>query len=285
MNKYKLPTCITLRVIGDCNLACPFCYGPSHSISSINTNDLLNFISILPDLGVIKVVITGGEPLLVAELDQALASLKKLRIGTLLNTNGILLEEKFDEICSLIDWLALPIDGDTDQSNSLMRRGKVPPLSHTKIRSTILSVRKKYPNIKIRIGTVICAINRNNVITIPDLISSQYKPDIWKLYQFTAASYGLINREKLNIDNEEFEKIAASAKEKADKLEIPTEIYRLSQRDGKYFFLEPNGDAMVVTNGEEKIIGNCFKDLKTVLKACKDILNFQGIREQTITHL
>ncbi len=75
MNKYKLPTSINLRLIGDCNLTCPFCYGPLHSIPAVNTNKLLDFLSVLPDLGVVKVVITGGEPLLVEDLEQILLRL------------------------------------------------------------------------------------------------------------------------------------------------------------------------------------------------------------------
>ncbi len=152
------------------------------------------------------------------------------------------------------------------------------------MRLTISLLRQKYPKIKIRIGTVVCAINRNNVLGIPDIISDQYRPDIWKLYEFTPASYGYINRAKLEISSQEFENIVNLAKEKSSLLDIPFDAYRRNMRDGMYFFLEPNGDAMVVTDGEEKIIGNCFEDLTSVLKVCTEILNFREIQSQTNTH-
>lgn len=279
---YRLPASVNLRIIGDCNLACPFCYGPIHSLPATNTKELIKFIKLLPGLGVSRVVVTGGEPLLVPDVVEILHEIHLQQTRILLNTNGVLLGDKIDQICSRIDWLALPLDADNTKVNVLMRPGRVHALTHIDLQTTIPYLRQNFPNLKIRIGTVVSRINSNNVLGIPELISGPLKPDVWKLYQFTPASYGSINRKMLDIPENEFEKIVELARERAAKFNINVEVYRVSTRDQMYFFLEPNGDAMIVSNGKEEVIGNCFQDLDTVIKVCSERLDYDEIMLQTI---
>lgn len=85
MKNDYLPTSINLRIIGACNLSCPFCYGPNHSFPPIDTTKLIELINKLPALGVQRVVITGGEPLLAPDILIILEELKKHNIQILLN--------------------------------------------------------------------------------------------------------------------------------------------------------------------------------------------------------
>lgn len=275
-----LPMCVGLRIIGACNLDCPFCYGPRHTLPPINTEKLLRVIENFPKLGVRKVVVTGGEPLLAPDLETVLRELKNLGLNILLNTNGVTLKHRFDNICSTLDWLALPLDADDEEIHRLMRPG--PLLEYPALCQLVTDIKSRYPRLKIRIGTVVCALNYKNILGIPELISGNYRPDVWRLYEFTPASYGFLNRESLEISHDLFEDVVSLALERSRQFDVPTDVYRVSTRDGRYLFVEPNGDAMMIINGEEVIIGNWFDDLSTIIDRCNELLDYEVVRQRSL---
>jgi penicillin V acylase-like amidase (Ntn superfamily) len=61
-------------------------------------------------------------------------------------------------------------------------------------------------------------------------------------------------------------------------------VYRNAERDGKYLFIEPNGDAMVIHDGQETVIGNFLADFSGVLTAWRhyvDVGRLQSNAEAT----
>ncbi len=89
---------LRLSVTGLCNIRCHYCL-PPEGISEIHQTDVLNFdevermVRLLAGLGIRRVRLTGGEPLVrkgVPELVRRLHEIKGLD-GVLLTTNGILL--------------------------------------------------------------------------------------------------------------------------------------------------------------------------------------------------
>lgn len=283
MRKNYLPTSINLRIIGACNLSCPFCYGPKHSFPPIDTTKLTELIRKLPSLGVQRVVITGGEPLLAPDILTILEELKKQNIQILLNTNGTLLEKHINEVSRLVDWIALPIDSDNKSNNTLMRPGTA--LSPEEIMYLVSKIRSNYYKVKIRIGTVITLINKDFIIGIPDFFSEKNKPDIWKLYQFIPSSYGLLNQSFLDLPQEIFLELTKNILQKSQALGIKAEIQDVLTRNKGYVFLEPNGDAMITLNDEEKIVGNFFNDLERVVWACSTMLDYSVIKKKSKTFL
>lgn len=271
----KLPKCISIRLTGWCNLACPFCYGPHHSRAPVNTEKLLNLLDILPSLGVEHIGITGGEPLLDNNLSKILSKIKSKGMRVLLNTNGTILEGQIDEICPYLDWLALPLDSDDEEVQQVMRPGKY--LNAVQLKNLILKIRTSYPGLKIRVGTVVSKINRSQIFGIPEMLSGIYAPDAWKLYEFTPSSYGWINKDTLELNQDTFEAIVQKAMEVANSYGIKVEVYRRSVRNGSYLFLEPNGDAVAIVDDEEKIIGNFFTDLNQVISVSGKLLEVHSL--------
>lgn len=275
--KQSLPVSVNLRIIGACNLACPFCYGPHHSLPAVNTEKLLRLIQLFPRLGVKRVVVTGGEPLLVPDLSSILKELKTLELNILLNTNGVLLKQKFDTLCPYIDWIALPLDAEDPVINARMRPG--PLLDCNGLQDAINHLRAGFPSLKIRVGTVITALNYENVPEIPQLLKGDYAPDVWRLYQFTPASYGFHNRKELDISGDLFESAAMQCEIKAKEVGLRVDVYRLNTRDRRYLFVEPNGDAMITVGGREVIIGNCFEDLGRVSDVCVRLMDYKFVED------
>jgi GTP 3',8-cyclase len=91
---------LRVSITDRCNLHCNYCR-PKEGISLIGHDDILRYeeiirvVSIAVKIGLIKVRVTGGEPMVRRGFIDFLASLKKIKglLDISLTTNGILLEE------------------------------------------------------------------------------------------------------------------------------------------------------------------------------------------------
>lgn len=85
-----------LEVTKNCNFNCIHCYlgNKSEEKDNLSKNDILQLINNLDSLGVMDVVITGGEPFLNKDLLEILEYIKKKNIGISILTNGSLLNKK-----------------------------------------------------------------------------------------------------------------------------------------------------------------------------------------------
>jgi GTP 3',8-cyclase len=88
-----------------CNMRCIYCM-PQGNVQWFSEEDVLNFdeivrlVSILTDLGIDKIRLTGGEPLLRPKLEDLISSLKMIRAvkSISMTTNGLLLVDKAKEL-------------------------------------------------------------------------------------------------------------------------------------------------------------------------------------------
>ena len=93
---------LRVSVTDRCNMRCMYCMPPQDKVQWFNEADLLNYdeitglVSILADLGIEKIRLTGGEPLLRPKLENLIISLAKINnIKSIsMTTNGMLLSNK-----------------------------------------------------------------------------------------------------------------------------------------------------------------------------------------------
>jgi radical S-adenosyl methionine domain-containing protein 2 len=258
-----LPLIIDLEILGACDLTCPFCYGPRHTKGPTNIPALLDLIDRFPRYGVQSIVITGGEPCLVKELPAILAAAKQVGLKTVLSTNGLRFSKRIDDLAPLLDWVALPLDAADATNNARMRTGNS---RQFEVVTTLFPIiRARYPDLKIKLGTVVCAINRDQA---PDMIGMvrELRPDVWKLYQVAYSVYAEDNRAMLELSDGQFEEIYQTVARQAQRHDIQLAKYTRAERDGKHLFLTPEGDAMVIARGKELRIGNFYHDLDQVAR-------------------
>lgn len=86
---------VYLEVTDSCNLSCLYCYAETNSKArrKLKTGDIFDLIDELANLGVLKIIFTGGEPLLHENIFEILRYTKDKKIGFKLFTNGSLLNE------------------------------------------------------------------------------------------------------------------------------------------------------------------------------------------------
>jgi MoaA/NifB/PqqE/SkfB family radical SAM enzyme len=263
-----LPEVLDLRLLGACNLRCPFCFGPRHELAPRSTGAFVQLVAELPRYGVRGVVITGGEPTLVRDLPTLLGVAKAAGLKTVLSTNGARLGARLDDLAPYLDWVALPLDGDRPERHARMRIGGRDHFG------TVLHlmgrIRAEHPHLRIKLGTVVCAINRDWIARVPDVVAGRRAPDVWKLYQVERAGYAASHWDRLALGDADFDAVLERATGAAARHGIPVTSYRRSERTGKYLFVEPNGDAMAVSGSRELVIGNFFTGLGAVLEEWRD---------------
>ena len=291
----RLPLAVDLRIIGQCNLSCPFCFGPRHTLAFQFQELWIDLIKALPEYGVKRVVFTGGEPMLVPELPLLLRTARDVGLHCTLSTNGTLFRSRSSQVLPLLDWVALPLDSIVPAEEQLLRpHTKNIFKTHETARNsnidTIIEAfricRRDYPSVRIKLGTVVTRNNLESVSLLPEYIDSRCgSPDTWKIYQVTKSSYASDNWIALSVNNQRFETVTSQAANAASNLGWHVVVYRNSQRAGKYLFIEPNGDAMVVGQESETIIGNAFSDLGKVAEISAAVLDHSRLwRNSTETY-
>lgn len=284
-NTPKLPPVVDLLITSNCNLDCKFCFGPSIQ-KELAFKNLKNIIEKLVDFGVKSLVISGGEPLLYKRIEDLLFYCKQKKLKIVLSTNGILLEKKSDRILPFIDWLSLPIESYTFQLHSKARPGF--PRQLELIVKLIKNVKRKYPKLKIKIGTVVTKQNINDLEKIAEfIIENNIFPDVWKLYEFGPRGRGRKNKDTFFITTKEFLSKAKKAKRVLKKARKETKIVikLYKQFDKADLLMHPNGNAVCLIKGRDKIIGNFVKDFEKLLKEWPKYINVkQLIKHHNLTY-
>jgi MoaA/NifB/PqqE/SkfB family radical SAM enzyme len=251
------PATIDFRIIGRCNLRCPFCFGPRHDLRAMRLDDSLELLDLMARYGVENVVVTGGEPCLISYLPTLLRHAKGLGLAVVLSTNGTVFEKRVDEIAPHLDWIGLPLDAPSHEINRLMRPGDDGQLDS--IVRLLPRLRRDHPGVRIKLGTVVCKLNQTDVAGIPRVLGED-RPDVWKLYQVIYSSYAVDNRDLVELTDAEFEQTVAAAAAAADAWGVRLVLYRRCDRAGTYLFIEPDGDMLVAQHAGERRVGNIFTD-------------------------
>jgi MoaA/NifB/PqqE/SkfB family radical SAM enzyme len=116
-----VPEKIHVFATDECNLKCAYCFREKYGV--VDEKNLLKIAEILAGSNVRHVVIGGGEPLLVKNLEDVLKILKREDIFVELHTNCTLLNhKKLEGLQGLVDRIGIPIDT-LDEKVQYMLRG------------------------------------------------------------------------------------------------------------------------------------------------------------------
>jgi MoaA/NifB/PqqE/SkfB family radical SAM enzyme len=90
------PLTVFLDVTNRCNLRCHHCSASAGDEldHALTTEEWLALIRRLAELKVLKVIISGGEPLMRPDIFRLLEELDRWRIGIKMNTNATLVDEQ-----------------------------------------------------------------------------------------------------------------------------------------------------------------------------------------------
>lgn len=116
------PILVSWSVTNRCNLSCRFCQWPDAPKTELDAAGALGLLDDMAQSGVRLLAFTGGEPLLRNDLPQLVNEAKKRGLIVGINTNGILLPEKFEELKNA-DYFQLSLDGPQELNDYLRGPG------------------------------------------------------------------------------------------------------------------------------------------------------------------
>ncbi len=257
-----LPDVIDFRITSICNFNCGFCFGPPKYDNVLTIDDIQKLLINLKMANVKKIVLTGGEPTSLPNIVHIIKMIKQFGFKLVLSTNASFFgTDKMIDILDNIDWIGLPLDSSDQYCFSQLRKCSMDDISN--IYKLFDYIKCEHPQLKIKIGTVVSKYNYDTVIDIMDTLSCY--PDMWKIYQLSESNYNKEFYDSYKISNERFANLVNMIKEKY--LGKFSNIFSALEfeRDSKYLFCEPNGDAKTIYHNKEILIGNFIKNFEEVV--------------------
>ncbi|MDC2958111.1 radical SAM protein [Streptomyces gilvifuscus] len=276
----RLPAYVDLRLLGRCNLSCPFCFGPRHEVPSMDEKDAFRVVELLRRAEVRGVVISGGEPTLLPYLADLVAELSgPLPSGApgprvVLSTNGLAPVRTMKRILPHLSWIALPVESADAEQHQRMRTGVAP--HRERVLGLLKEVRTHHGHVRVKLGTVVTRLNSTGAHGVLDLIQEDdWLPHVWKIYQMSETNYGADNRDWLAVSDDVFEDVVERCAKTAADRGVQLQVYRNSTRSGSYLFVDPDCQVVVIDEGRERRIGDLFEDQEKIAA------NLQGAIDPT----
>ncbi|MFH1653063.1 MAG: radical SAM protein [Pseudomonadota bacterium] len=156
---------LDLHMTNRCNLSCKVCCFSSNELKlpELSTDQIIDVINQAKELGMEHIHLTGGEPLLREDLKIVLAYCKDLNIEVRLQTNGVLLSQKYaEELSELgLQSIMISIDSSDKEINDYIR-GKGAYEKAMQAIAVALNL-----NWKVRVNAV---LNKKTLFTFPGLV-------------------------------------------------------------------------------------------------------------------
>jgi MoaA/NifB/PqqE/SkfB family radical SAM enzyme len=234
-----------------CNLTCDFCFGPKPTRDPVSLRETI--LDRIERSSATVVTFCGGEPLVVRDIGRYARRLAESGKRTVLNTNGSLLRKRLEQGLDLaFAAVGFSIDGSTELVHRAMRGAKA-DLGEVLRAAQLVADR---PGTSLKIGTVVSAVNRGDLPSLAALVA-RLKPDIWRLYQYSARGGQNSGQQRHRLSEEEFLGLAAEAASRATP--VPTAPSSESQTAG-CLIVDPNGNVLQPTDVGYITHGNCLSE-------------------------
>ncbi len=108
------PVSICIHVSNSCNLKCAYCLSSSDKNKKrLALNNINDLIDILTRYFPLRIVISGGEPLLYENIVELISKLKSSNNIVILSTNATIDITLYPELLELVDWFDISLHGVT----------------------------------------------------------------------------------------------------------------------------------------------------------------------------
>jgi len=235
------------KLIGACNLRCLHCYGPPKNLTALPQQELFGLVDKFRDLGTEWVVMTGGEPLLVPEIDMLLERIVDADAKVALSTNTTYFRKHQDSIERYVSSLNIPLDGSTPEIHAKSRQDE--RSYHTFF--DILKHYRAHPDRKpelLRVGTVYSRANQGDFVEMARALEPFADViDTWKIYELIDYEFQPNKRAEIIHEKGSFERemgVLIASTGLAPKISLAP----ANSRNKAYFMVNPRGLVVVPTD-------------------------------------
>lgn len=209
--KYK----INLHILEACNFRCRQCFSKFGTEKLLPVEDWKKIIdNCIAGADVTEFNIAGGEPMLYPGLTELVKYIRSKGVKASLITNGSLMDEEWIKNYSgLYETIGFSVDSLDDETNRKIgrcdRSGKTMPSG--RIVELCGLIRKYAPGCRIKINTVVSALNKDEAMS--DFID-EIAADRWKILRMKPFQYGSFSNLDIQVSDEEFEEFVEKNREK-----------------------------------------------------------------------
>lgn len=249
---------VDFHTTAKCSQACPYCWGPRRFRNPVDTVAAQRIIARIKELGVRRIVFTGGDPLQRPDALDLVRFAKEIGLETALSTTGDLITpEILEGLSPYLDLISLPLDGPSEQINSKTKHpGHFRAITHS------LVWLRDYPGIDVKVCT---PVTRHNLIGIPaiaqlieDYSHTTRARVFYNVFQAFPRAMFSVKWEKLVVTDEEFaslrQQISAGKNIRINFLDHDT-------LDKLYVMVFPDG-SMTIPKGPDYLNFGPFLDVK-----------------------
>lgn len=238
---------IDFHITAKCSQACPYCWGPRRFRNPVDTETARRILTRIKELGVRRVVFTGGDPLQRSDAPSLIQFAKEIGLETALSTTGdFVTPEMLDCLSPYLDLISLPLDGSSEQINS-----KTKHPGHYSAVTRSLNWLRSHPSIDVKVCTPVTRHNLSDVPAIADLVEdysfTTRAKVFYNIFQAFPRAMFSVKWEKLIVRDKEF-----SALKNQVKAGTKIRINFLSHEtlDKLYVMVFPDGRMTIPKGGE-----------------------------------
>ena len=266
VRRLKGVSTVDFHLTAACSQACPYCWGPRRFRNPVDTETAKRIITRIKDLGVRRIVFTGGDPLLRQDAPILIRFAKETGLETALSTTGDhLTPDLLGHLAPYLDLISLPLDGSTEEINSLTKH----PGHYSAVMGALDSLRS-YPNIDVKVCTPVTRYNLKDVPAIGKLVEEYSTTTqarvFYNVFQAFPRAMFFVKWEKLLVSEDEF----ASLKQQVEiGKHVRINFLDQSTLDKLYVMVFPDGSMTIPRGGEYLNFGPFLevKDFEQVLNA------------------
>jgi MoaA/NifB/PqqE/SkfB family radical SAM enzyme len=199
---------VDFHITAKCSQACPYCWGPRRFRNPVNTDIAQRIIARIAELGVRRIVFTGGDPLQRSDAPALIRYAKETGLETALSTTGdFVTPEIIRELAPFLDLISLPLDGSTETINARTKhRG------HFSAILRALDLLRSYPGIDVKVCTPVTLHNLEDIAEIAQLIEDYATTTearvFYNVFQAFPRAMFSAKWDKLIVSNEAFASLA-----------------------------------------------------------------------------
>jgi MoaA/NifB/PqqE/SkfB family radical SAM enzyme len=239
-----------------CNRNCKHCFRFRNS-EELSFDDNMKILNILKENGTKSITWTGGEATLYSNIELLINKSHEMGIYNNLITNGSTLTPNiFKEKFSNLDSITFSLDFLSDEDNIKFGRGDN---YYSHLKEMINYLNKEFPNIKIKINTVILRDNKGILIDIYNELKN-FKLSKWKLIKFVSfRGTAYKNKDRYATTTDEFRRrIDEVIKLHDNSFEIET-VTTINLEEN-HVMIKPNGDLVKTVQGIDNLLFNILKE-------------------------
>lgn len=163
----KVPLRLFWDVTSRCNFRCKHCYmdGGDRLSDELNHNEALALVDEFKNIGIFRLFIAGGEPLMREDIFDILERVSEHGIPAVMNTNGYFIDEEMAEKLSQsnLSVVAVSLDGSRPETHDTFRG------MHGSFKKAVRALRfLRESGVNASAG---CVLSTNNYSEIPDIVN------------------------------------------------------------------------------------------------------------------